>query len=68
DGEEFDIDLRKKLLEMKIYLLKEEESDGNALKLAEEFVKSYAERNRFPYNAEVAKILRNMGFDVREED
>lgn len=68
DGEEFDSDLRKKLLEMKIYLRREEEVEGNALKIVEEFVKSYAERDRFPYNAEVAKILRNMGFDVREEN
>lgn len=67
-GEEFDSNLRKKLLEMKIYLCREEEIEGNALKIAEEFVKSYAERDRFPYNAEVAKILKNMGFDVREEN
>lgn len=68
DGEEFESDLRKKLLEMKIYMRREEEVDGDALQIAEEFVKSYAERDRFPYNAEVARILRNMGFDVVEED
>lgn len=68
DGEEFESDLRKKLLEMRIYLQKQEEVDGNALQLAEEFVERFAEEDRFPYNAEVARILKNMGMDVREED
>ncbi len=68
NGEEFDSNLRKKLLEMRIHLHRQKEVDGNPLQLAEEFVKSYVEEDRFPYNAEVARILRNMGFDLREED
>lgn len=68
DGEEFDGELKKRLLEMKIYMHRGEEVDGNALQIAENFVKNYAETDRFPYNAEVARILRNMGFEVVEEN
>lgn len=64
NGEEFDGNLRRKLLEMKIYLWREEEVEGNSLQLAEEFVESFAEKDCFSYNAEVVKILRNMGFDL----
>lgn len=64
DGCEFESELKKKLLEMKVKVSKEEEVDGEPLKLAEKFVDNYMETEVFPYNAEALRILRNMGFKI----
>uniref|UniRef100_A0A7J2TJV9 CDAN1-interacting nuclease 1 n=1 Tax=Archaeoglobus fulgidus TaxID=2234 RepID=A0A7J2TJV9_ARCFL len=68
DGSEFDGELKRKILEMEIRVSRSDEVDGNPIEIAEDFVKSYANREIFPYNREVVRILRNMGFAVRQED
>ncbi|MCS7119294.1 MAG: TPD domain-containing protein [Archaeoglobaceae archaeon] len=68
DGSEFGADLKNKLLEMKIKVIVDEEIDGNPLKITEDFIMRYADCHRFPYNSEVIRILKNMGFVVEKED
>ncbi|MCS7143754.1 MAG: C15orf41 family protein [Archaeoglobaceae archaeon] len=68
DGSEFDGELKKKLLEMKIVVSKDEEADGEPLKIAEHFITDYITRESFPYNPEVVRILKNMGFKIIIED
>ncbi|MDI9610665.1 MAG: TPD domain-containing protein [Archaeoglobaceae archaeon] len=69
DGCEFDGKLKRKLLEMTLTASMDEEADGEPLKLAEKFVGEYIDNDLFPYNAEVVRILGNMGFKIliREE-
>lgn len=64
DGCEFDGELKKKLLEMTIAVSKDETVDGDPLKLAEKFIGDYITTGKIPYNAEVIRILKNMGFKV----
>lgn len=64
DGCEFDGDLKRKLLEMTISISKDEFVDGDPLKLAEKFIGDYITTDKIPYNAEVVRILKNMGFRV----
>lgn len=64
DGSEFDGELRRKLLEMKVFISKTETIEGEPLKLAEKFIGDYLSVDVFPYNAEVVRILKNMGLKV----
>lgn len=64
DGSEFDEDLKKKLLEMRLFISKSEEVDEDPLKLAEKFIGEYMTKDTFPYNPEAVRILKNMGFKV----
>lgn len=64
DGSEFDEDLKKKLLEMRLFISKSEEVDEDPLRLAEKFIGDYMTKDTFPYNSEVVRILKNMGFKV----
>lgn len=64
DGSEFDEDLKKKLLEMRLFISKSEEVDEDPLRLAEKFIGEYMTKDTFPYNSEVVRILKNMGFKV----
>lgn len=64
DGSEFDEDLKKKLLEMRLFISKSEEVDEDPLKLTEKFIGEYMTKDTFPYNSEVVRILKNMGFKV----
>jgi len=64
DGSEFDCDLNKKLLEMKLYVSKSNTVEGDPLRLAEKFIEEYISEDVFPYNSEVVRILRNMGFKI----
>lgn len=64
DGCEFDGELKRKLLEMTITVSKDEFADGDSLKLAEKFIENYITADKIPYNTEVIRILKNMGFKV----
>lgn len=64
DGSEFESELKRKLLEMKITFLKDENVDGEPLKLAEKFVSDFEREEIFPYNRETVRILKNMGFKL----
>ncbi|MDK2796030.1 MAG: hypothetical protein PWQ58_1229 [Archaeoglobaceae archaeon] len=64
DGSEFDEDLKKKLLEMRLFISKSEEVDEDPLRLAEKFIGDYMTKDTFPYNPEAVRILKNMGFKV----
>ncbi|MEM4472471.1 MAG: TPD domain-containing protein [Archaeoglobaceae archaeon] len=68
DGSEFHGELKRKLLEMEIKVKRSEEVNGSPIELAEDFLAKYAEQDSFPYNAEVVRILRNMGLIVKQED
>ncbi len=68
DGCEFDGELKRKLLEMEVRIRRDKELEGNPIDIAEKFVESYATQDIFPYNAEVVRILKNMGFLVKQED
>lgn len=64
DGSEFDGELKRKLLEMTMTISKAEEVDGSPLRIAEEFIGDYIAKKSFPYNREVVRVLRNMGFKI----
>lgn len=64
EGSEFDGKLKRKLLEMNLFVSKDEQIDGEPLKIAEKFISDYITMDIFPYNREVVRILRNMGFKV----
>lgn len=64
DGSEFDESLKRKLLEMNLFFSKSEEVDEDPLKLAEKFIGDYMTKDTFPYNPEVVRILKNMGFKI----
>lgn len=64
DGSEFNSEIKRKLLEMNLFVSKKEEVNGDPLKLAEKFIEDYPAVNAVPYNPEAVKILKNMGFKI----